>query len=129
MGCSVFTISLALALLVLLAGLFLLAYSKKEGLGILTKIASFVAITFGTIVFVGGLICALSMGSCNKKEGCRKGRCSKEMRMHHQNSGAKCAGMSSCSKSDEKCAKPSCDMKETKGCCGEKVSSKEEIKE
>ena len=47
MGCSVFTISLALALLVLLAGLFLLAYSKKEGLGILTKIASYAAISFG----------------------------------------------------------------------------------
>jgi len=74
-GCSVFTISLALSLLVLLAGLFLLAYAKKEGLGKLTKISSYVAILFGAVVFVGGLTCALFFGNCHKGKGCNGGKC------------------------------------------------------
>lgn len=131
MGCSIFTISLALALLVLLAGLFFLAYSKKEGLGILTKIASYVAVAFGGIVFVGGLICALTFGSCHKKDGRSKGKCNKEVRMHCQKSDSKCTTMNSCCKKAEKCAKASCNKKEeckkeSKGCCGMQVCSKEE---
>jgi hypothetical protein len=126
MGCSVFTISLALALLVLLAGLFLLAYSKKEGLGILTKIASYAAIAFGTIVFVGGLICALSFGSCHKKQGCKKdGHCKREMSMHCKKNDGKCADMGNCSKTSEKCDMSAC-KNEAKGCCGEKSCSKDD---
>ena len=74
-GCSVYTISLALSLLVLLAGLFLLAYAKKEGLGKLTKISSYVAILFGGVVFVGGLTCALFFGNCHNGKGCKGGKC------------------------------------------------------
>ncbi|MFN5417117.1 MAG: hypothetical protein ACK5B9_08685, partial [Flavobacteriia bacterium] len=59
-----FIICLAMALLVLLGGLFLLGYAKKEGLGRMTKIASYIAILFGTVVFVGGLICATMCHSC-----------------------------------------------------------------
>jgi len=85
MICPILAVCLSLALIVLLAGLFLLAYAKKENLGIITKIASFVAITFGTIVFVGGLIISTMCGSCHKsncsgnKMECRsemKGDCS-----------------------------------------------------
>jgi hypothetical protein len=71
-------VALCLALIVLMGGLFLLAYSKKEGLGKLTKIASYFAIVFGTAVFVGGLICAIMCSTCNKgkcdkdKKGCSK---------------------------------------------------------
>ena len=76
MICPMLIVALCLALIVLMGGLFLLAYSKKEGLGKLTKIASYVAIVFGTAVFVGGLICAIMCSTCNKgkchkdKKGC-----------------------------------------------------------
>jgi predicted membrane protein len=131
MGCSVFTISLALALLVLLAGLFLLAYSKKEGLGILTKIASYAAISFGSIVFIGGLVCAMTWLTCHKKQSCKKQKCRKESSIHCKKETSKCANMNTCSKSSEKCSKSSCDKsevcnKDSKGCCGEKVCSKDE---
>jgi cytochrome bd-type quinol oxidase subunit 2 len=77
---------LSLALIVLMGGLFLLAYSKKEALGKLTKIASYLAIVFGTAVFIGGLICAIMCATCHKskcdkdKKGCSKDKmeCSKD---------------------------------------------------
>jgi len=78
MLCPMLIVALCLALIVLMGGLFLLAYSKKEGLGKLTKIASYVAIVFGTAVFVSGLICAIMCSTCNKgkcdkdKKGCSK---------------------------------------------------------
>ena len=86
MICPMLIVALCLALIVLMGGLFLLAYSKKEGLGKLTKIASYVAIVFGTAVFVGGLICAIMCATCHKskcdkdKKGCSKDKkeCSKD---------------------------------------------------
>jgi len=86
MICPILIVALCLALIVLMGGLFLLAYSKKEGLGKLTKIASYVAIVFGTSVFVGGLICAIMCATCHKskcdkdKKGCCKDKmeCSKD---------------------------------------------------
>ena len=70
--CPIIIIALSLALIVLIGGLFLLAYAKKENLGKMTKIASYVAILFGTVVFVGGLICATMCSACNK------GKCNKD---------------------------------------------------
>ena len=86
MICPMLIVALCLALIVLMGGLFLLAYSKKEGLGKLAKIASYVAIVFGTSVFVGGLICAIMCATCHKskcdkdKKGCCKDKmeCSKD---------------------------------------------------
>lgn len=84
-------ITLAFALLVLIAGLFLLAYSKKEGLGWMFKLASYFAIAFGTVVFVGGLIAVLMCSSCDStKCGKKGGNCNMEMSKD-------CSG-SSCSK-------------------------------
>lgn len=68
MMCPMLIVALSLALIVLMGGLFLLAYSKKEGLGKMTKITSYVAITFGIIVFVGGLVCATLCSSCHKSK-------------------------------------------------------------
>ena len=86
MICPILIVVLSLALIVLMGGLFLLAYSKKEALGKLTKIASYLAIVFGTAVFVGGLICAIMCATCHKskcdkdKKGCSKDKmeCSKD---------------------------------------------------
>lgn len=104
MICPIFAVCLSLALIVLLAGLFLLAYAKKENLGIITKIASYVAITFGAIVFVGGLILATMCGSCHKSN-CSKNKmeCRSEMK-------GDCSG-SSCHNSKGSCEKKSMSCK------------------
>lgn len=96
--CPVFIVSLSLALIVLLGGLFLLAYSKKENLGRLTKIASYVAIAFGTVVFVGGIVMATLCSSCHKSKcGKNKMECHSEMK-------GDCSG-GSCEKAGDSCEK------------------------
>lgn len=141
-GCSVFTISLALSLLVLLAGLFLLAYAKKEGLGKLTKISSYVAILFGGVVFVGGLTCALFFGSCPKGKGCKSGKCPippherMEMRHHkgmmmeghHGMKKGGCHDMKAkdCCATDKKsCETTKCESEKKADCCSK---DKKEVK-
>lgn len=101
MMCPMFIIGLSLALLVLLGGLFLLAYTKKEGLGMLSKISSYVAILFGIVVFVGGLICAIMCSSCHGKGDCNsgKGKCKVEMKGHC------CEKSSMCKEGEMKCHK------------------------
>ena len=55
---TIFISCLSLSFPDLFMGVFLLIYSKKEDLGILYKIASFLDITFGTIIFLGGVFFA-----------------------------------------------------------------------
>lgn len=144
---SVFIISLSLALLVILGGLFLLAYAKKEGLGMMTKIASYIAVVFGTFIFVSGLICSMTCsggcgdeGKCEKRveihkemkgechEGMQGGHCEKgEMECHKEMEMAHCEkGDMKCAKGDEACCKE--DKKECKNsdkdCCKAKEESK-----
>jgi hypothetical protein len=52
---TIFVSCLSLGLPILFMGIFLFIYSKKEGLGILFKIASYSAIICGTIVFLSGV--------------------------------------------------------------------------
>ena len=101
-------VALCLALIVLMGGLFLLAYSKKEGLGKLTKIASYVAIVFGTAVFVGGLICAIMCSTCNK------GKCHKDKK--------------GCSKDKMECSKYKECSKDKKECCEKVVIIEKDVK-
>ena len=79
MICPMLIVALCLALIVLMGGLFLLAYSKKEALGKLSTIASYVAIVFGAGAFVGGLICATLCTPCQKSKcGNDRMECSKD---------------------------------------------------
>jgi hypothetical protein len=55
---TIFVSCLFLGLPILFMGIFLFTYSKKEGLGILYIIASYLAIIFGIVVFVGGVFFA-----------------------------------------------------------------------
>ncbi len=124
MHCPIIIISLSLSWLVLLGGLFLLAYAKKEGLGKMTKIASFIAITFGTLCFVCGLIA--SCGSCGGE-----GKCDKEGRKCTKEVSVEChKGISNgthCEKNaSENCCKEGlvgdaahCDKNATENCCKE----------
>lgn len=79
--CTKLIVTLSLALLVLMAGQFLLAYTKKEGLGKFTKFTSYFAIIFATLMFVGGLLGATLCLTCHKskchkvKTECNKGAC------------------------------------------------------
>ena len=148
---TVFIISLSLALLVLLGGLFLLGYAKKEGLGMMSKIASYVAIVFGTFVFVSGLICSVTCGGCGEgkcgegekcerrieihkemrgdcHEGMKGGHCEmEEMECHEGMEGGHCEkGDMKCSKSDEACCKEGkgeCKNSD-KDCCKAKEAKK-----
>ncbi len=98
-----------LALLTLLGGLFLLAYAKKEGLGKFTKLASYLAISFSTIVFIVGLI---GLVACPAT--CGSGHCSKGMKQE------KCIIIKKECKSGEKCEMDSkeCHMKMEDDCKG-----------
>lgn len=69
---------LLLALLVVLAGLFLLAKAKKEQLGRTYVIASTVATAFGVLVFVFGITAGILM-CCHKACGHGKRNCRSEM--------------------------------------------------
>jgi cytochrome bd-type quinol oxidase subunit 2 len=108
MICPMLIVALSLALIVLMGGLFLLAYSKKEGLGKLTKIASYVAIVFGIVVFVGGLICAIMCSTCNK------GKCDKDKK--------------GCSKDKMECSKYKECSKDKKECCEKVVIIEKDVK-
>ncbi len=138
-------ISLLLALLVLLGGLFLLAYAKKEGLGKMTKIASYVAILFSSVVFIGGIICCCMMcGKCNDGNSCGKGsmKCTKEVRimgdhkemmeMHHGMMNAthceKNATEHCCKVMKSECKKGKCDKTDEKCCKGEAMNKKDSLK-
>lgn len=134
----VFLISLSLALLVVLAGLFLLAYSKKEGLGKMTKIASYVAILFGTLVFVGGILCGITCkGHCGEGKCEKRVEIRKEMHGGHCESGAmECHGDmegAHCEKGEMEChegmSAGHCEKGASKDCCKEgKMECKTECK-
>lgn len=113
-----------LALITLLGGLFLLGYSKKEGLGKFSKLASYLAITFSTIVFVIGLIGTMM---CPSK--CGSGQCSKGMNEEKCMMIKKeCMEGQACHKDMNACSKNmngSCDS--TKSCCADmKICPKSE---
>lgn len=91
---------LSFGLVVKLIGLLGLAYTKKEGLGKIYKITSYLTIAFGTLIFIGGIIAAILFSTCHNS-GCHKGKskCKTEVRSH-------CGG-GACEKSSHK--KSSCE--------------------
>ena len=130
MICPMLIVALSLALIVLMGGLFLLAYSKKEGLGKLTKIASYVAIVFGTAVFVGGLICAIMCSACNNSK-CHKDNkgCSKD-KMECSNDKKGCSkDKMECSNDKKECSKDKMECsKDKKECCEKVVIIEKDVK-
>jgi hypothetical protein len=132
----VFLISLSCALVVLMAGLFFLAYAKKEGLGKFSKIAAYVAIVFGTFVFLGG-ITAATLGGCCHKAMCNKSKtecpmmskCDKggdaacSMKSHCDKGGDACPMKSHCDKNSDSCKKEAgCEKGAEKKCCADSTA-------
>lgn len=150
--CHIILVTLSLALIVLIGGLFLLGYAKKENLGWFTKGAAYLSVAFGTGVFVIGLVGILMCGMCHKSKCSDKNmKCGTEMshscsgsycgdksmsghhgmRNHHMDKKDCCAGMDKECKAkmgrDEKCEKgDACCKKEMKEV---KVEKKVVVKE
>ena len=139
-------ISVSIALLVVVAGLHLLAKTKKEELGGLFTFSSYAVITFGILMvayaFVGCIISCHSGGKgCGKSgysqyhgsghgggacasygsRGC-KSKCSSYSNCHGKKGCSKTAGdKSSCSKASHSCKK---DGK----CCGRSSGKRKEVR-
>ncbi len=126
-------IVLLLAILVVLAALFMLAKSKKEQLGRLYVIVSSVAAAFGILVFVFGITagclvcmkrCAGKGESCNKDQNCPmmrhggmhrgRGECNMEMMGNCQGNGGSCSMMGGEQGSCSMKGMGSCSMNEMK---------------
>lgn len=104
---------LSFGLLVALIGLYVLAYSKKEGLGKIYKWTSYLTVTCGTIVCIGAIV-AGCMFSCCHKSRCGKRfyqRCHTEMRAHcgDHSYGHSCESKNHCSGKKE--CKNTCEKK------------------
>ncbi len=80
--------------MVVMAGLFMLAKSKKEQLGRMYTIASSVAVAFGTLIFVFGITAGILM-CCHKACGKGENNCKSEMQCPMMMHGG---GMGNCSK-------------------------------
>lgn len=140
----VILIGLSFALIVLMAGLFLLAYANKEGLGRLTKFVSYVAIIFGTVAFLGGIIRVAMNGPCHKgmcdknntecsmMSNCDKGGDDCPMMKGHCDKGSENCPMNNghCDKGNENCPKSAsgdmarCKNDTLKKCCADKAAKK-----
>jgi len=101
-------IIIPLSLLVIIAGMFLLAKTKKEELGLIYKLVSYISVLAGAAMIVCSLLCngACHKGhkSCSKyKSECKKSdsKCSKSSKSCHY-SDSKCK--KKCNK-DKKCSK------------------------
>lgn len=94
---------LSFGLTVKLIGLLGLAYTKKEGLGKVYKITSYLTIACGTLVIVGGIVGAIVMSTCHSHCHGGKNKCHMQMQ-------SSCGG-GSCESSDNgsSCKKSSCE--------------------
>jgi len=125
-------IGISISLLVIVAGMFLLAKSKKDQLGGIFKITSYITIVAGVLLLLGALCIGLCKIACCGSGGYGCGKAS-----YHQSCGQQgcsssygCSKRSSCSKfrSGTGCAhgqqygcKSSCKTK-GKGCCSKSSS-------
>jgi hypothetical protein len=122
-------IILLLSLVVLIGGLFLLTHAKKENAGKFTRVAAYVSISFSSVIFVGGLFCAVMFHSCH---GCssdyEQGKHHGMKAAHHMgmqgHHGMKQGGHDGCGKSMKGNCKSS--MTCSKATMGDKSYSKSE---
>lgn len=132
-------ISVSLAALIILAGLYLLAKSKKDSLGSFYLFSSYSAIALGTLLFVGSIVGGVmscchhskAKSSCHammKSDNCGENSCSMmqskcsahhggqmgmmKMKRHHQGMhNMKCSGECKKGHGSENCACPHCPHK------------------
>lgn len=85
-------ITLCLTLLTIVAGLYLLAKTRKDGLGLFYKIVAYIVVIVGILSFV----CASFQSVCKMRCGYGYAKCSENIRCGKM-MGKKCASMSACS--------------------------------
>ena len=129
------TLSISMAVIVIIAGMFLLAKTRSENLGTLFNFASYSSILIGCALLIGTITCGICKMMCNNC-GNQSSKCSQKV-------DAKCGATKSCAKwqDNNSCkkgpGKSSYNKKENgnkKGkCCkgksGKKDSSKQITKE
>lgn len=113
---------LLLSMIVMLAGLFMLAKSKKEQLGKMYIIASSVATGFGILVFVFGITAGILMcchKACGKSDNCESQNECPMMRGGGMGHCSEMGGGSDCKMMMKGCSsnESSCEMKEMGGKC------------
>ena len=120
-------IQISLSILVILAGVYLLAKAKKEDLGTSVKVAGYAAI-ITSLLMIGISLCCCMSKCCSKASGCP---------IYTTASYDGCSGATSkCSKANKGCCKKSqkcnkgdkcCKKGDAKSCCKDKaaVCSKE----
>jgi hypothetical protein len=59
MICPFFILTLSLALIMAMSGLYFLSYVRREGLGWLSRTVGYAASGFGIVVFITGIIAAI----------------------------------------------------------------------
>lgn len=131
-----------MSLLVIIAGMFLLAKTQKENLSNLFKYVSYFVILVGFLNLFGGgaLFMAKkcmkhcmnqSQGHCGKKDDCCK----------HKKSKKSCSRMEMCEEGDEMCEEgegmciekrivingEECEMGAKKDCCKDKMAKKDSV--
>jgi len=98
MGISV---SISVALLVVVAGMFLLAKTKKEELGNMFSFVSYSVITIGMIVLLCAFVCGICEMTCSGCYGSKKGCYSGKLY-------SGCSGATSCASYRQGCSKSGC---------------------
>ena len=90
-------ICVGLSMLVILGGIFLLVYTKKENIGIVFKLSSYVTILIGSALLIGGLFIGMidvilhdihgeKIHKCCQKEQIKsklKSKINKGIQLHH----------------------------------------------
>lgn len=64
--CPVIILVFSLALIMTMSGLYFLSYVRREGLGWLSRVVGTVTVTFGIVVFLGGIAGAFIKGMHGK---------------------------------------------------------------
>ena len=125
------TVSISMSVIVIIAGMFLLAKTRSENLGKLFSFASYGSIIIGFALLIGSITCGMCKMMCNN--------CKSQSSNCTQKVDAKCGATKSCAKwqGNSSCKKGhlknSCGKKENgkkKGkCCKRKAGNKERSKQ
>lgn len=95
-------------LLISLVGLFSLSKTKKEGLGKMYKITSYLTILVGNLIVIGGIVIGSMLCCCHSSCGHGHGnmKCKSEMSNHRAKDEQSCTKNTHCKKPCEsKCTK------------------------
>jgi hypothetical protein len=90
MFCPLIILILSLSLILAMGGLYFLSYTRREGLGWLSRAVGFVTVGFGIIVFIAGIVASiLKSQNCS----CCTFQCSKNVEHRYKSNYTCCKKM------------------------------------